>query len=61
MHCLPFPTTAGDKGTGVSVGLILRAEDSESRSHSQENDSLPLIGVPFSVPVNGTISTVHGT
>src|SRR5271157_3572449 len=31
-----------DKGPGVVFGLIVRAEDSDSRSDSQENDSRPL-------------------
>ena len=33
-----------DKGPGVVFGLVVRAEDSDSRSDSQENDSRPLIG-----------------
>src|SRR5208282_2709753 len=32
-----------DKATGVVLGLILRTEDGDSRSGSQENDSRPLI------------------
>ena len=32
-----------DNGLGVVCGLIVRVEDSDSRSDSQENDSRPLI------------------
>ena len=35
-----------DKGPGVVLGLIVRAEDSDNRSDSQENDSRPLIVAP---------------
>ena len=40
-----------DKGTGVFLGLIVRAEDSGSRSDSQENDSRPLIVPKKTTPV----------
>ena len=37
-------TAFKDKGPGVVFGLIFRAEYGDSRSHSQEEDSRPLIG-----------------
>ena len=39
----PRSRSTEDKATGVVFGLIVRAEDSDSRSDSQENDSRPLI------------------
>src|SRR5208282_1616562 len=39
-----------DKATGVVLGLILRTEDGDSRSGSQENDSRTLIGLTPSRP-----------